>query len=98
MERLASKISLQDAEAVLHETLARLKETKKMEGEAAKSPQKEEEVEHIMEPNPQPSLGSYYNFLDAEKARTTKTIGKAGTTRKAEITRTAAIVRIAGNY
>jgi hypothetical protein len=35
MERLASKTSLQDAEAVLQETLARLKETERMEGEAA---------------------------------------------------------------
>ena len=38
-----------------------------MEGEAAKSSQKEEEVEHIMERSPQPSLGSYYNFLEAGK-------------------------------
>ena len=52
MERLASKTSLQDVEAVLQETLARLKETERMEGESAKSPQKEEEVEHIMEPSP----------------------------------------------
>jgi len=38
-----------------------------MEGEATKSPQREEKVEHIMEPIPQPSLGSYYNFLEARK-------------------------------
>ena len=52
MERLASKTSLQDVEAILQETLARLKETERMEGEAAKSLQKEEEVEKIMEPSP----------------------------------------------
>ena len=38
-----------------------------MDGEVAKSPQREEKVESIMEPSPQPSLGSYYNFLEAEK-------------------------------
>ena len=47
--------------------MARLKEIERMEGEVAKSPQKEEEVEHIMEPSPQPSLGSYYNFLEVGK-------------------------------
>ena len=67
MERLASKTPLQDVEAVLQETLASLKETKRMEGEAATSPQREEEVEHIMEPSPQPSLSSYYKFLEAGK-------------------------------
>ena len=75
MDRLASKTPLQDAEAVLQETLARLKETERMEGEAATSPlredgvetSREEEVEHIPEPSPQPSLSSYYNFLEAGK-------------------------------
>ena len=60
MERSASKTPLQDAEAVLQETLARLKETERMEGEAATSPPREdggeprrkEEVEHIPEPSP----------------------------------------------
>ena len=55
--------------------MARLKETKRMEGEAATSPPREdgveppreEEVEHIPEPSPQPSLSSYYNFLEAGK-------------------------------
>ena len=67
MERSASKTPLQDAEAILQETLARLKETERMEGKAATSPQREEEVEHIMEPSPQPNLSSYYNFLEAGK-------------------------------
>jgi len=73
MEGLASKTPLQDAEATLQETLARLKETERKEEEAATSPlaeeetepQKGEEVEHIPEPSPQPSLSSYYNFLEA---------------------------------
>ena len=46
-----------------------------MEGEAATSPpredggepRREEEVEHIPKPSPQPSLSSYYNFLEAGK-------------------------------
>ena len=67
MEGLASKTLLQDAEAILQETLARLKETERMEWEVATSPQREGEVEHIMEPSPQPSLSSYYNFLEAGK-------------------------------
>jgi len=67
MKMLDTKASLQDAKAILQETLAILNETKEMEGEAAKSPQREENVENIMEPSPQPSLGSYYNFLEARK-------------------------------
>jgi len=38
-----------------------------MEERAAKSPHEEEKTEVIMEPSPQPSLGSYYNFLEAGK-------------------------------
>jgi len=75
MDQLASTTPLQDAEAVLQETLARLKETEKMEGEAPSSPPREDEVEPpreeekepIPEPTPQPSLSSYYNFLEAGK-------------------------------
>lgn len=36
-----------------------------MEEKAAMSPQEEEKTEVILEPSPQPSLGSYYNFLEA---------------------------------
>ena len=67
MKILDTKASLQDAEIILQETLARLKETEAMEGEAAKSPQEEEKVENIVEPSPQPNLGSYYNFLEVGK-------------------------------
>jgi len=67
MEKLNSEASLQDAEVVLQETFARLKETEQMEERAAKSPQEEEKTDVIMEPSPQPSLGSYYNFLDVGK-------------------------------
>jgi len=42
MDRLASTTPLQDVEAVLQETLARLKETEKMEGEAPSSPPRED--------------------------------------------------------
>ena len=38
-----------------------------MEERAAKSSQEEEKADTIMQPSPQPSLGSYYNFLEAEK-------------------------------
>ena len=63
MEKLNSEASLQDVEAVLQETLARLKETEQMEERAAKSPQEEEKIDVIMELSPQPSLGSYYLSL-----------------------------------
>ena len=75
MDQLTTKARLQDAEDALQETLARLKETERMEGEAPLSPPREGEVEppkevekeHIPEPSPQPSLSSYYNFLEAGK-------------------------------
>ena len=67
MEKLNSEASLQDVEAALQETLARLKETEQMEERVAKSSQEEEKADTIMEPSPQPSQDSYYNFLEAEK-------------------------------
>ena len=62
-----SKIALQEAETSLLETLAKLKETEKLEKKAAKSSQGEEKTEEILEPSPQPSLGSYYNLLEGGK-------------------------------
>ena len=38
-----------------------------MEEKAAKSSLEEEKADTIMEPSPQPSLVSYYNFLEAGK-------------------------------
>ena len=38
-----------------------------MEERVAKSPQEEDKTEVIVEPSPQPNLGSYYNFLEARK-------------------------------
>jgi len=67
MKMLDTKASLQDVETILQETLSRLKEIAEMESELAKSPQKEEKVENIMELSPHPSLGSYYNFFEANK-------------------------------
>jgi len=72
MEKLNIEASLQDAKATLHETLARLKETEQMEEVAAKSLQEEEKANTIMEPSPQPSLGSYYNLLEVRKIITQK--------------------------
>jgi len=62
-----SKKDLQEAETVLQETLAKLKETEKLKEKAAKPSQEEEKAEEILEPSPQPSLGSYYNLLEAGK-------------------------------
>lgn len=63
-----------DIKASLQETLARLKETEEMEGEETKSPHKEEKVENIIEPSPEPILGSYYKFLEVGKIITQKFI------------------------
>lgn len=38
-----------------------------MEGKLAKSPQEEEKAKNIVEPSPQPSLGTYYNLLEVGK-------------------------------
>ena len=43
----------------------RAAESPQEEEGAAKSPPKEEKADVIMEPSPQPNLGSYYNFLEA---------------------------------
>lgn len=47
--------------------MAKLKETEKLEEKVAKPSQEEEKIEEILEPSPQPSLGSYYNLLEARK-------------------------------
>ena len=62
-----SKIVLQEAENSLQETRAKLKETEKLEEKAAKQSQEEGKTEEILEPSLQPSLGSYYNMLEAGK-------------------------------
>lgn len=62
-----SKIVLQEAEKSLQETWAKLKETEKLEEKETKQPQEEERTEKILEPTPQPSLGTYYNLLEAGK-------------------------------
>lgn len=62
-----SNTTLQEAETVLQEMMAKLKETEELEEKATKSSQEEEKVEKILEPSPQPSLGSYYTLLEAGK-------------------------------
>ena len=47
-----SNAILQEAETSLQETLAKLKETEKLEEKVAKQPQGEEKIEEIMEPSP----------------------------------------------
>ena len=75
LDLLTEKTRLQKAENVLQDTLARLQETEKREGEGRSSPPREGEVEppeeiereHIPEPSPSPNLNSYYTFLEAGK-------------------------------
>ena len=75
LDLLTEQARLQEAENVLQETMARLQETERMEGEGRSSPPREGEVEPpkevekepIPEPSPQPSLSSYYTFLEAGK-------------------------------
>ena len=75
LDLLTERARLQEAENVLQETRARLQETTRMEGEGPSSPPTEGEFkppievekEQIPEPNPQPSLSSYYTFLEAGK-------------------------------
>jgi len=75
LDLLTEKTRLQEAENVLQETMARLQETERREGEGPSSPPMEAKVEQpieveeeqIQEPSPQPSLGSYYMFLNAGK-------------------------------
>ena len=67
MKTMDSKTALQEAEKYLQETRARLKETEKLEEKVAKQSQEEEKIEEILEPSPQPSLGTYYNLLEAGK-------------------------------
>ena len=71
---MTEKTRLQEAENVLQDTLARLQETEKREGEGPSSPREGEaelpeeiEREHITEPRPSPNLNSYYTFLEAGK-------------------------------
>jgi len=56
-----TKIVLQEAKTSLQEMLAKLKETEKLEEEAAKQSQEKDKN------SPQPSFGSYYNLLDGGK-------------------------------
>ena len=62
-----SKEVLQEAETSLQETLAKLKETEKLEEKAAKQSYGESKAKEILEPTPQPNLGSYYNLLEVGK-------------------------------
>lgn len=54
-----SKAVLQEAETSLQETLAKLKETEKLEEKAAEQSQGEGKAKEIPEPSPQPNLSSY---------------------------------------
>ena len=67
LKTMESKTVLQEAEKALQETRAKLKDPEKLEEKAAKQPQEEERTEEILEPIPQPNLGTYYNLLEAGK-------------------------------
>lgn len=62
-----SKAVLQKAETSLQETLAKLKETEKLERKAEEQSQEEGKAKEIQESRPQPNLGSYYNLLEGGK-------------------------------
>lgn len=62
-----SKTTRQEAEKSLQETLAKLREIEKLDEKVAKQSQVEGNTEKILEPSPQPSLGPYYNLLEARK-------------------------------
>ena len=62
-----SKAVLQEAETSLQETLAKLKETEKLKEKVTEQSKGESMAKEIPEPNPQPNLGSYYNFLEGGK-------------------------------
>lgn len=48
-------------------TLAKLKKTEKLEKKAEEQTQEEDKEKDILEPGPQPNLGSYYNLLEGGK-------------------------------
>lgn len=62
-----SKAVLQEAHTSLQETLAKIKETKKIEKKVEEQTQEEDKVKEIPEPGSQPNLGSYYNLLEGGK-------------------------------
>lgn len=62
-----SKAVLQEEQTYLQETLAKLKETEKLEKKAEEHIREEDKAKEIPEPVPQPNLGSYYNLLEGGK-------------------------------
>ena len=67
IKSMDSKATLQEAATSLRETLAKLKETEKLEEKVAKQSQGERKTTEIPEPTPQRDLGSYYNLLEGGK-------------------------------
>ena len=70
MERIKlqdSKTVLQEVQTGLQETLTKLQETEKLKKKVEEQIKGKDEIEGIPEPNPQHSLGSYYNLLEGEK-------------------------------
>lgn len=47
--------------------MTKLQETKKLEKMVEEKTKGKDEIARILEPNPQPSLGSYYNLLEGGK-------------------------------
>lgn len=62
-----SKVVLQEVQTSLQETLAKLKETKKLEKKVEEKTQEEGKAKEIPEPRLQPNLGYYYNLLKGGK-------------------------------
>ena len=55
---------LQEAEAVLQETLLNLQETQKLDKEGSMQEETKREDPELREPSPQPNLDSYYRFIE----------------------------------
>ena len=62
-----SKTILQEAQTTLQETLTKLQETENLEKKVEEQTKEKDKAKRILEPNPQPNLGSYYNLLEGGK-------------------------------
>ena len=58
---------LQEVQTALQETLTKLQETEKLGKRAEEQTKGKDEVAETQKPDPQPSLGSYYNLLERGK-------------------------------
>ena len=62
-----TKTNLQEAKTVLQDTLLKLQEAQKLESKVGEQQEAKEEDQKMKEPNPQPNLDSYYQFIEGGK-------------------------------